>query len=158
MSFYGDIGSRRSGLAYEIDGVVYKIDDLAQQAELGFVSRAPRWAIAHKFPAQEELTQVEGIEYQVGRTGAVTPVARLKPVFVGGVTVDENVGDEVSYERLVLFGLVEIGHLGRSVDLRVPRDGLVDHFSDHVPVFDYLAIVVGVEDVGGDVTELAAVE
>ena len=87
ISFYNEIGKRRDSLAYEIDGVVYKIDSLALQSELGFVSRAPRWAIAHKFPAQEELTTVEDVEFQVGRTGAVTPVARLKPVFVGGVTV-----------------------------------------------------------------------
>lgn len=87
LAYYADIGKRRDKLAYEIDGVVYKVDSLAMQAELGFVSRAPRWAIAHKFPAQEEITEVEGVEFQVGRTGAVTPVARLKPVFVGGVTV-----------------------------------------------------------------------
>lgn len=87
LNYYGDIGSKRDQLAYDIDGVVYKVDSLALQAELGFVSRAPRWALAHKFPAQEELTIVEGVEFQVGRTGAVTPVARLKPVFVGGVTV-----------------------------------------------------------------------
>lgn len=87
LEYYDEIGSKRDSLPYEIDGVVYKVDDLALQRELGYVSRAPRWAIAHKFPAQEELTKVQGIEFQVGRTGALTPVARLEPVFVGGVTV-----------------------------------------------------------------------
>ncbi len=87
MSGYARLAEQRNALDYEIDGVVYKLDNLDQQREVGFVSRAPRWALAHKFPAQEEVTRLLAIEVQVGRTGALTPVARLEPVFVGGVTV-----------------------------------------------------------------------
>ena len=86
-AYHAKIGGLRDSLGYDIDGVVYKVDDLALQQQLGFVTREPRWAVAHKYPAQEQLTTVLGIDVQVGRTGKLTPVAKLAPVFVGGVTV-----------------------------------------------------------------------
>lgn len=113
LHYYRELSARRHALPFDIDGVVYKVDDYAAQQKLGFVARAPRWAIAHKFPAEEQLSCVEAIDFQVGRTGALTPVARLTPVFVGGATVsnatlhnfadlhrkDVRVGDTVVVRR-----------------------------------------------------------
>ncbi len=143
LRYYQDIAGKRANLPYEIDGVVYKVDDLRQQDRLGFVSRAPRFAVAHKFAAEEEITQVKDIDVQVGRTGALTPVARLEPVFVGGVTVtnatlhnedeirrkDVHIGDYVVVRRAgdVIPEVVSV------VKERRPRHVRAFHMPDKCP-------------------------
>ncbi len=137
------VAARRAKLPFDIDGVVYKVDDLELQKKLGFVTREPRWAVAHKFPAEEMATEVLGIDVQVGRTGAITPVARLAPVFVGGVTVtnatlhnedevrrkDVHVGDTVIVRRAgdVIPEVVRV-----LLDKR-PRGAKAVRDADHVP-------------------------
>ena len=115
LAYYRDIGARRAKLPYQIDGVVYKVDSRADQESLGFVSRAPRWALAHKFPADEELTLLEGVIFNVGRTGALTPAAKLKPVFVGGVTVSNATlhnMDEVARKGFMIGDTVVVRRAG----------------------------------------------
>ena len=144
LAYYRDIGERRSSLAYEIDGVVFKVNDIGYQRELGFRAREPRWAIAHKFPASEELTELLDVEFQVGRTGAVTPVARLKPVQVAGVTVSNATlhnMDEVARLGLMIGDTVIIRRAGdvipqvvQVVTERRPADARPVHIPEQCPV------------------------
>jgi DNA ligase (NAD+) len=115
LEYYREIGTRRARLEYQIDGVVYKVDARADQEKLGFVSRAPRWALAHKFPAEEEMTVMEDVIFNVGRTGALTPAAKLKPVFVGGVTVSNATlhnMDEIARKDLKINDTVIVRRAG----------------------------------------------
>ena len=144
LDYYRDIGARRNELPYEIDGVVFKVNSLGAQRELGFRAREPRWAIAHKFPAMEELTELLDVEFQVGRTGAVTPVARLKPVKVAGVTVANATlhnMDEVARLGLMIGDTVIIRRAGDVIPQvmqvvleRRPADARPVHIPETCPV------------------------
>ena len=144
LKFYRTMAEKRSALGYDIDGTVIKVNDIALQRELGFISKAPRWAVAYKFPAQEELTLLKAVEFQVGRTGAITPVAKLEPVFVAGVTVSNATlhnGDEIERLDIAIGDTVIIRRAGDVIPQiigvlheRRPTNAQKIEFPSHCPV------------------------